>query len=110
MNDGTDLNMQDKIEKLKQLISRSKEERGAFSRNGYGFAIVSSEKYDAIPKEDLTILEKEYSVSLPDEYKAFVTEIAMRSAPKESRMHGLTSPCILCADYLPYRILWHSIA
>ena len=70
------MDIQNNIEKLKQLISRSKEERGAFSRNGYGFAIVSSEKYDAIPKEDLTILEKEYSVSLPDEYKAFVTEIA----------------------------------
>ena len=53
------MDIQNNIEKLKQLISRSKEERGAFSRNGYGFAIVSSEKYDAIPKADLTILEKE---------------------------------------------------
>ena len=70
------MNMQDKIEKLKQLIGRSKEERGAFSRNGFGFAIVTSENYDAIPQEELTILEKEYCVSLPNEYKAFVTEIA----------------------------------
>ena len=76
MNDGTDLNMQDKIEKLKQLIARSKEERGAFSRNGYGFAIVSSENYDAISKEELRDLEKEFCVSLPNEYRAFVTEIA----------------------------------
>ena len=68
--------MQDKIEKLKQLIARSKEERGAFSRNGYGFAIVSSENYDAISKEELRDLEKEFCVSLPNEYRAFVTEIA----------------------------------
>lgn len=43
----THMDIQNNIEKLKQLISRSKEELGAFSRNGYGFAIVSSEKYDA---------------------------------------------------------------
>ena len=67
MNDCTDRTIQDKIERLKHLILRSKEERGTFSRNGYGFAIVSPEKYDAIPKEELTILEKEYW----DEYREY---------------------------------------
>ena len=68
--------IQNKIERLKQLILRSKEERGTFSRTWCGFAIVSPEKYDAISNEELTILEEEYCVSLPDEYRAFVTEIA----------------------------------
>ena len=70
------MDIQYRIERLKSLILRSKEERGIFSRNGYGFAIVSPDKYDVIPKEELTILEQEYCLSLPDEYKAFVTEIA----------------------------------
>lgn len=59
-----DMSTQDTIDQIKQLLSKE--------RNSFGLPLKGN---DVISIEELTALEKEFGVSLPVEYKAFVTEI-----------------------------------
>ena len=70
------MGIQDKIDQLKELVERSKKERGTFSRNDFGFAITNQEQFQVISEEELSLLESEYGLTLSEEYRAYLTTVA----------------------------------